>query len=444
MRTTILANLFFVLCASTSFAQRVGDTVVVMHDKTPLTVENKVLQQIDRGISFEVEAVNGEWLWVSHRTTGWINNKYVTTPSHAIKVFAEQIRRNPKDSSAYNARGRAYQANGDVDSAIGDYDEALRLNPNYSAAFRGRGFAWMTKKDVDQAILDFGKAISIDPKDADSYGYRAFCWTEQKDYDKALVDFSKAINIDPRDVYSLSNRALCWFDKEEYDRAITDFNQAIKIKPKDAYSFSQRALCWYEKKEFDKAISDFSAAIKIDPRDVYSYGVRASCWIEKNEYGKAIADLDEAINIDPKNSVSFSDRARCWAEKHEHEKALSDYTEAFRLDATNTYASVPLAWHLATCANDKHRDGKRAVELATTACESSSWHDACCLLALAVACAESGDFDNAVKWSEEFLGLASDRQKKQWGFLLGLFKSGKPYREKPTEKWFGIRISEAL
>jgi hypothetical protein len=46
---------------------------------------------------------------------------------------------------------------------------------------------------------------------------------------------------------------------------------------------------------------------------------------------------------------------------------------------------------------------------------------------LAVACAEAGDFENAVKWQEKSLEASSEAEKKKWGYLLDLFKSGKPF-----------------
>ena len=58
-----------------------------------------------------------------------------------------------------------------------------------------------------------------------------------------------------------------------------------------------------------------------------------------------------------------------------------------------------LAWVLATSPNDKVRDGKRSIELATKACELTEYKEAHILSTLASGYAEEGDFETAKKWS---------------------------------------------
>jgi tetratricopeptide (TPR) repeat protein len=52
--------------------------------------------------------------------------------------YNEAIRINPRYATAFNNRGRLYQAMGDVERSLADYEEARRLEPD-NPAYHGFG-----------------------------------------------------------------------------------------------------------------------------------------------------------------------------------------------------------------------------------------------------------------------------------------------------------------
>jgi tetratricopeptide (TPR) repeat protein len=91
------------------------------------------------------------------------------------------------------ARGLAYEANGDHDRAIADYDETLRLDSEDPVAFYNRGIAYENKHDYDHAI-DYSKAIRLDPEYAEAYLVRGISYENKRELEKALADFRVALN----------------------------------------------------------------------------------------------------------------------------------------------------------------------------------------------------------------------------------------------------------
>ena len=81
------------------------------------------------------------------------------------------------------------------------------------------------------------------------------------------------------------------------------------------------------------------------------------------------------------------------------------------------------------------RDGKKAVESATQACEMTNWNDPDMLGTLAAAYAETGDFDDAIKWQQKAVDLTSptllvtlnERQAR-----LALYQNHRPLRPAPA------------
>jgi hypothetical protein len=111
-----------------------------------------------------------------------------------------------------------------------------------------------------------------------------------------------------------------------------------------------------------------------------------------------------------------------------YEEARAHFDEAIRLGPYDAMALGNRAIFLATCPTANYRDGKEALANATRANELSGWNLPMLLDPLAAACAETGDFDAAVKWEEKALDLAPDGVKKDdYRTRLALYRAGKPY-----------------
>ncbi len=96
-----------------------------------------------------------------------------------------------------------------------------------------------------------------------------------------------------------------------------------------------------------------------------------------------------------------------------------------------------LAWMLATCPDRAYRNGARAVELATRACEVTDHGVPPMLDSLAAAYAEAGQFDRAVRTLEKALVIVRRRpgaSTKALEFRLGLYRTRRPYREGPPSR----------
>ena len=80
------------------------------------------------------------------------------------------------------------------------------------------------------------------------------------------------------------------------------------------------------------------------------------------------------------------------------------------------------------------RDGAKAVELATKACELSDWKHREMIATLAAACAEAGDWASAVERQQQAIELAvSAKEKKTDQQRFQLYEQHKPFRDDSTD-----------
>src|SRR5882762_6461192 len=97
---------------------------------------------------------------------------------------------------AFYYRGAAYYvSNQDDDSAIRDFDEAIRRNPKFADAFNSRGAAFMRKQDYDRAIQDYDQAIGLNSKFGPAYSNRGIAYRNKGDFEHAIRDYDQAIRL---------------------------------------------------------------------------------------------------------------------------------------------------------------------------------------------------------------------------------------------------------
>jgi tetratricopeptide (TPR) repeat protein len=188
----------------------------------------------------------------------------------------------------------------------------------------------------------------------------------------------------------------------------------------------------------DQKINDLTVAIHLDPEDKYSYYDRGNILYDKEEYDLALKDYNSVIQLESKHLGTYrikpmylgayGNRGSIWNIKGDFEKAIEDYSIAINLYPKDDYFLNQRAWIYATCKEKHLRNGMKAVEDATKACEMTNWKDSASIDTLAAAYAEKGNFVNAVKWQKEAIKISPTEEGLQ--DRLTLYKSKKPYREK--------------
>ncbi len=157
---------------------------------------------------------------------------------------------------------------------------------------------------------------------------------------------------------------------------------------------------------------------------------RGKAYFDSKRYEEAINEFDQAIALNPENLQNYHSRALAYSKNKNYEMALSDLKKANKISPNNPNMQNNLAWFYATCPDEKFRDGEKAIKLSKKACKSTIWEMSFIIDTLAAAYAETGDFNNAVKYQQMAVDKEPDPETNK-GMVerLELYKTGKPYRE---------------
>lgn len=404
-----IALIVLLLVTSDSYAQQVGDMVIVVAPTAAeLKMESRVVGAVPRGMPVTIADIRSDAFQVAWSdTSGWIMKSDVASGRDAFTLFDRAIARKPAVLD-YFGRGSACYAQGKHDQAIADFSEVIHLDPKFVWAYWGRAESFTEKDEYDRAVVDCSKAIRLRPTEAGLYVTRGVAYGRRHDSKKAITDFTKAIQLNPRYAGAYWGRANVHSGQGDWDKAIIDYSEAIRLDPIEPSPYYCRGYTYVQKGMFEQAISDFTAMLRLRPKDVNAYVYRGIAYATQGYYDKAIADFQKALEIKPTSSLAKENLTVAYAQKAKHtttktadhgktskqndaDKALADLTEAIRLDPKDVGAYLRRS-QVYNQLGDKKKafaDLTAADKLASNSLEYCEW--------LGMLWIEFGEYDTGIK-----------------------------------------------
>lgn len=384
-------------------------------------------------------------------------------PREAVECFSRAIELRPTVVAGYRGRAAAYLALGRRPDALADLDHAVTLKSDDPALLAERADVLFRQKSYTRAVEDCDRVLSLDPGWAPVRGLRGECHAALGDTSAALVDFAAAIEGDPDHAADyLLARANLSLQSGNFAACITDCEVVLRIAPDTAAAYQTRGLASREAGHPAAAALDFTQALRVAPTSVLARIARAMTRHDLGQYEDAITDCDEVLRLAPTMATAFLVRGMCRTHLGDRDGAIEDFTEAAERTPTHprplvlraavrvqqgdpvgavrdflaALALAPrdatvfnsLAWLWATHSDPDVRDGKRATEAATRACELTDWRDPRMLDTLAAAQAECGDFSAAIVWADQAIARTDPSAAKDFQDRLNLYRQGKPFR----------------
>lgn len=390
----------------------------------------------------------------------------------------------PDEQAATLALRGALQS--DVEKALADFARAIELAPDNTQYQLARAKFRVGHDDADQALEDVTKIIAERPDDLAAIVLKSQIERELKKFDEALETLKKAAELAPQSPIPPQYRGEIYQELDQHDKAIAEFTRVLELQPGLDIALIRRSQAYLYNGDFDKALADIDQVLKDNPAMALAHGLRAQSLaaLERvpeaitemrmlaeelpgqvdvqmqlalyyqlnNQTNDAIETYTKVLELEGDNFLALRSRGDAYLGVGKHAEAVADFENAIKLDGEDPSLLNNFAWVLATSPDDTVRDGKRAIELATKACELTEYKRPHIISTLAAAFAEAGDIKTAKDWSQKGIAanqsdleraMAADDKKlveeltemgEELTKELASYDSGKPIRERQTEE----------
>ena len=329
----------------------------------------------------------------------------------SISLWIHTLAHTKRNAMAHNNLGIALAEQGKTAAAIEHYQQALQINPRYADAHYNMGIDLAAQGKTAAAIEHFQQALQTSPRYADAHNNLGIALASQGKTAAAIEHYQQALQINPESAETLNNLGIALAAQGKTAAAIEHYQQALQINPRYTEAHNNLGVALAAQGRIDAAIKHYQQALQINP------GLTES---RKN--------MNKALLVLVRQGTALASQGRFG-------EAISCFEKILKFWPENAEVKNNLAWVLATCPDAALRNGLRAVELATAADRSSGGANATVLDTLAAACAEAGQYTNAVAAARRALEAAAGQESAAEGIRsrLRLYEAGIPYHE-PEEQ----------
>jgi tetratricopeptide (TPR) repeat protein len=183
---------------------------------------------------------------------------------NSIALFEHAKNVTQNNYVAYHKLGDAMLAEGQVDTAIKYYSEAIRIKPDFIPARINMGVALRKDGKLEKALDQLSKALSFKKNFAAIHYEIGLTLGKIGRSDEAIKHFREVLRIDPDHAKAYNNLGVVFARQGENKEAIDSFYEAIRIDTRYASAYYNLGKIFAKKRMTQKAIINYRKALDFD------------------------------------------------------------------------------------------------------------------------------------------------------------------------------------
>lgn len=253
------------------------------------------------------------------------------------------------------ASGQLWLEKNDPETALADFQNAIKADRSNVAAQFGLGRALVLLNRAEEAIAPLTRVVTAEPENAEAFRYRGNAYLGIFKLDKSMADFQQAIGLNPDDYESHFMLGAVFLRTEEFEKAVEQFKQAIQLyKPEpgqedmpyaQGYVTLISAYIELGKNSKDEAVAKaaYEAAVTEANNLLKTLGDKNPAFAQfralllynrgiaerlLDENGAAVRSFSQALELSPESGEILFRRGICFHMLGEDQMAISDFERA--------------------------------------------------------------------------------------------------------------------
>ena len=266
--------------------------------------------------------------------------------AHSPSISAQGPSSNLKQADADYRAGAAALARNDLNTALADFENAVRLAPTAEQGHSTLGAVLLRLGRSADAIHELEKALALQATDAGAQQALAFAYQQTGQPAKALPLFAKLeassrATKHPLDPMILAAYARAFAANGQINSAIAEMKQAVARDPNSSELQDELGSLYAQLQDWPTANLAFSAAVLKKP-DLAIAHLHLGLTLQAQQQPGALEELAKAHQLEPRNAMFALELGRALANSAHDDQALPILQLAAQLDPESTAAAYQL------------------------------------------------------------------------------------------------------
>lgn len=233
--------------------------------------------------------------------------------SGRLEESVEQAKRaaeaHPESPNLQYQLGMLYKAQGDINQALVQFENALILNPQHVLALDQIAMIYLDQNNYAAAEKVLDSWIALDADDPSAQFGKAWCQIMKGDFAEAEEHLTRAVQLDPRNVELLNHYGLVLRERGDDRRAMQIFERAVDLKPQARSPRLNLAMIYLADDQALKADNVIDPLRSKQMRRPFFMAVSALCHARLGQLEEAMRESEAAYKLMPDMPVSIVARA---------------------------------------------------------------------------------------------------------------------------------------